>query len=512
MRSVQSLKIVEMLRLRSLGLSQRQIAQSSGCAKSTVGDTLKRCADVSLDYETAKTMSDEALQVLLYPKNANATRIPDPDWDAVSKKLSRRKKLNLQYLWEEYRKENPTGLSYSQYCARYRKYRKDSEKSISLHEERVAGEVLQVDWIGDVMPCVHDPKTKITQDAHFFVSVLGVSGYPYVEAFPDEKEISWVQAHVNALDYYNGLPRILRPDNCKTAVKTPKYYEPDINSAYWDFSQHYGIAVLPARSRKPKDKSLVEESIGWLETWLLEYLHGQEFFSFYELNEAISERVEELVRRPFKKKKGTRLSVFEEIDKPALRPLPERYIVAEMITRRVSDNLHVEYASFYYSVPFKHHKEQVILRATPLTIEIIDKNQNRIASHKRRYKGPSYVTETSHLPKSHQFVKRFREFDGTRYRNWAKSIGDSTYFVINSLLTESEAEEQGYKSCMGILQSSKKYGEERLEAACGMAMNLGSCRFSTVSNILKKGLDKLPAVSEKPTPEHENIRGSEYYV
>jgi len=510
MRSVPSMKIVEMLRLKSLGLTQREIARSSGCAKSTIGDTLKRCDEVSLDFETAKAMTDEALQALLYPKKVAATRKPEPDWEAVSIELSRRKNLNLQYIWEEYRKVDPDGLSYSQYCARYRAYRKKQER-LSLHEERIAGQIMQVDWIGNVLPCVYDPKTGIAQDAHFFASALGVSGFPYVEAFPDEKELNWIQAHVNALNYYGGVPRIVLPDNVKTAIKTPRYYEPAINSAYWDFSQHYGIAVMPARSRKARDKGLIEESVGWLETWLLEYIHGQKFFSFYELNETLSKRVEELIHRSFKKKKGTRLSVFEEIDKPALRPLPERYVIADMLTRRVSDNLHVEYDNFYYSVPFKYHKEQVVIRATPLTIEIIDKDHNRIASHRRRYKGRLYVTETSHLPENHQAVKRFREFDGARYRSWAKSIGENTYYVINSLLTESAAEEQGYRSCMGILQFSKEYGEERLDAACGKARELGACRYMTVKNILKNNLDKLSAPSVKPTPAHVNIRGSEYY-
>ncbi len=282
------MKIIEMLRLSEMGLSQRQIASGAGCAKSTVGDVLKLCRERGVSYEDASRMSDTALHGLLYPPTEPVKPVrSEPDWKAVSEELAKHKNLNLQFMWEEYRAQNPDGLSYSRYCKLYRRYREAARRELSLYCERRAGEVMEVDWMGDTLPCVHDSATGGTMTAHFFVAVLGYSGMPYVEAFPNEQEPSWIQAHVNALNYYGGVPRIIQPDNCKTAVKTPKYYEPVISSAYWELARHYEVAVIPARVRKPRDKPLVEQTVGWLETWLLGKLRNQIFFSFHELNKAI---------------------------------------------------------------------------------------------------------------------------------------------------------------------------------------------------------------------------------
>ena len=146
-------------------------------------------------------------------------------------------------------------------------------------------------------------------------------------------------------------------------------------------------------------------------------------------------------------------------------------------------------------------------------IEILDKNRVRVASHQRRYSVSEnrYSTDVAHMPRNHQVVHLARQFDGGRYRNWAANIGENAYFIIDNLLTAGKAEEQGYKSCMGILQFSKKYGDQRLEAACKRARSLGSCTYSTVGKILKNGLENAASGTPKPTPGHENIRGSEYY-
>jgi len=364
------------------------------------------------------------------------------------------------------------------------------------------------------LPCVVDSETGELITAHFFVAVMGYSGLPYVEAFPNEQEQNWIVANVNALHYYGGVPRIIVPDNCKTAVKTPRYYEPIINTAYWELAQHYEVAIIPARARKPQDKPLVEQSVGWLETWLLGKLRKQKFFSFYELNKTILKYMRELSAKPFQKREGSRQSDFQEIDKPALRPLPpQRYEIADIVARSVGDNYHVEYAGFYYSVPYTLHKERVILRATTKTIEILDKNHIRMASHKRRLAASDgrYVSNEDHMPPNHRAVYQSRQFDGNRYRSWAKNIGENAFFIIDNLLTSGKIEEQGFKSCMGVLQLSKKYSDARLESACRRARALGSHTYSTVKTILKNGVEDIVEDIPKPTPEHENIRGSEYY-
>jgi len=508
------MKIIEILRLTGMGLSQRQIAQSAGCARSTVGEVLSRCRENGLDYDSAKTLTDEQLQTLLYPDSgANRPKKPEPDWKYVHNELVKHRNLNLQFMWEEYRQQTPDGLGYSRFCEKYRCYRKQSGRPVSLHQERAAGEEMEVDWMGDVLPCVINTETGEIADAHFFVAVLGNSGMPYVEAFPDEKQMSWIQAHVNALQYYGGVPRIIIPDNCKTAVKSPKYYEPVINSAYWELAEHYEVAVIPARARKPRDKPAVEQSVGWLETWLLGKLRNQRFFSFAELNRMVRRYILELSKRPYQNREGSRYSIFHELDRPALRPLPrQRFEVAEIVARRVPDNYHVEYDGFYYSVPFTLHGQMVSLRATATVIEILDKNHIRVASHVRKTNGKRYVSDTLHMPPHHLAVHESRQYDGGRYRSWAKNIGENTYHVIDGLLNSYKIEEQAYKSCMGILQFSKKYDSTRLEAACTKARLLNALSYTTVRNILKNGLDGSASGMAKPTPEHENIRGRGYYV
>ena len=365
MERVNTVKIVEMLKLAELGFSHRQIASGAGCGKTTVSKVLKLCKDKGITFEAASAMTDETLQKTIYPEAVKQPEPSEPDWKAVHEEIAKNKHLNLQYLWEEYRQNYPDGLSYSRFCVHYRKYREASGRQVSLHNERKAGELMEVDWMGDTLPCVSDSETGELIAAHFFVAIMGYSGYPYVEAFPNEQEVSWITANVNALHYYGGVPRAVIPDNCKTAVKTPKYYEPVINSAYWELAQHYEVAILPARSRKPKDKPVVEQTVGWLETWLLGKLRHQKFFSFTELNRAIRKYLRELSSRPFQKREGSRQSDFDGIDKPALRPLPaQRYEIADVVFRRVGDNYHVEYAGTGY--PLHSDKYAVMLYLEPI--------------------------------------------------------------------------------------------------------------------------------------------------
>jgi transposase len=507
------MKIIDLLRLSESGLSQRALAASAGCGKTTIVRLQRRFCALGLTYAAASGMSDEELHRVLYPEKAGSNS-PQPNWSAVHEELVKHKNLNLRFLWEEYRVQHPAGMSYSRFCERYRTYREASGREVSLYHERRAGEIMEVDWMGKTLPCVVDSATGEVREAHFFVAVLGYSHYPYVEAFPHEREPNWIAAHVNALSYYGGVPRTIVPDNCKTAVKTPKYIEPTVNSAYWELAQHYEVAVVPARARKPKDKPVVEQSVGWLQTWLLGKLRNQTFFSFHELNAAIRTYLRELSDRPFQKRDGSRQSEFAKVDKPALRPLPaHKYELADVKLKRVGDNYHLEYDGFHYSVPYTLHKQQVILRATHTTVEVLDTRRTRVASHVRQYsaKGGRYVTNVAHMPPHHRAVHEARGFDGRRYRAWAKSVGENTRFIIDGILSAGKVEEQGYRACMALLQLTRTYGNQRLEAACKRARQLGSHTYTTVKTLLKNGLEEAPPTGAKPTPGHENIRGGAYY-
>jgi len=514
MRCEEPVKIIEILRLREQGYSQRDIASSVKCGKTTVSEVERRSRSYGLSYEKAAVMTNNELKALLYPDSFGSRFQKDePEWKAIHQRLQTHKRLNLQYIWEEYRQENTNGLGYSQFCKRYARWRNTTGKHVVMAREREPGREMFVDWMGDVLPCVIDRTTGEVLDAHFFVATLGDSNYPYVEAFPDEKQDKWLSAHVHALKYIGGIPRVIVPDNLRSAVSKPQYYDPKLNPAYRDLAVHYDVAVIPARIREPKDKATVEGCVGWLETWMLEWLRGRQYFSFEALNIEIRERLSQLVERPYQKRRGSRRSIYETVDKPALRPLPlTHYQHAEYVVRRVPDNYHVEWDSFYYSVPYTLYRQQVTLRVTTDMVEIINDNRERVALHQKRTIGSRYVTKSEHMPERHRVMQNLNRFDGKRYREWAKNIGEHTYFVVDSMLSSQHIEETAYRSCMGILQAANRYGNHRLESACGKARIMKACTYTTVSNILKNGLDKLSERPvPKPTPIHENLRGAAAY-
>ena len=514
------MKITEILRLKEMGLfNYREIAASVGCSKTTVGDVLSRCKDCGLTYEAAVGMTQEQINSLVYPESFGPKQVKEePDWERIHARLQSSRKINLQYIWEnDYRPEHPDGYSYSRFCAKYSAWKDATGKHVILPQEREPGKELFIDWMGDTLPCVTDYNTGEAFEAHFFVTTLGDSSYPFVEAFPDETQINWNQGHIDALSWYGGLPRIFVPDNCKTAVVHTNLYDPGLNHAYRDLARHYNIAIIPARIKKPRDKPSVESGVGWLETWLLEWLKGEIYFSFEALNHDIRERIAELAKRKFKHREGSRESVFLALDKPNLRPLPKEPFESfkTKLVNRVPNNYHLEYDGFYYSVPYRYYRQSAVMHIFAKKIEVFTKDGERIAIHQRRFSGRKYVTDPEHMPENHKAVVEFRAYDGKYYRSKGYSIGKATGLFIDKLLEKADFEEQAYKSCIGVIGFSKKYGDTRVEKACEKALALNSVAYSTLRNILKNGQESQPATVSKtdadtPTPKHENLRIGEW--
>ena len=520
MRCLDTMIITEILRLKEMNFTLREIGSSVGCSKTTVGEILSRCKECGLTYDDAKASSAERLKELIYPDSFGRKQVKEePDWESIHKRLATSRRLNLQFIWEEeYRPEHPDGYSYSRFCARYNDWKDKTGKHVILAQEREPGKELFIDWMGDTLPCVMDYATRELHEAHFFVTTLGEGSYPFVEAFPDETQMNWNQAHVDALNWYGGVPKVFVPDNCKTAVIHTSLYDPMINQAYMALARHYQVAVMPARVRKPKDKPSVESGVGWLETWLLEWLTGKLYYSYEALNHDIRERLLELVEKNFKHRPGSRKSIFLALDKPALRPLPKDAFESYETTmvKTVGNNYHVQYDGFYYSVPYSYYNQGVYIHAYAKRIEIFDCMGNRIAFHNRHFSGKRYVTTFEHMPKNHQAVVEFGRYDGAYYRSQARWIGASASQFVETLLSNAEFEEQAYKSCMAVISFSRKYGKERTEKACAKAIALHSVTYTTLKNILKNGQDKKPVKSfdssdaDTPTPYHENLRIGEW--
>jgi transposase len=504
-------KIKDILRLNgACQLSHRQIAGSCGVARSTVAETLRRAAAAGLTWPLPENLTDPELEARLYPATPEPTPTsrPVPDWATVHQELTR-PGVTLTLLWQEYRAAHPDGYQYSRFCDHYRAWLTTLDRC--LRQEHRAGEKLFVDYAGQTVP-VRDRHTGAVREAQIFVAVLGASNYTYAEATWTQTLPDWIASHVRAFAYVGGSPQILVPDNLKSGVTKACRYEPDLNPTYADLAQHDGVAVIPARVRKPRDKAKVEAGVLLVERWILACLRNQTFFSLADLNAALATYLERLNTRPFKKLPGSRRSVFDAVDRPALQPLPaEPYVYAEWRKARVNIDGHVEVEGHYYSVPAPLLHAPLDVRLTATTIECFHKGQ-RVASHVRSTEKGRHTTVVAHLPQAHQ---RARAWPPSRLIQWAETVGPATGAVVAAIMTRRPHPEQGYRSCLGLLRLGREYGPARLEAACRRAQALEAVAFKSIQSILKTGLDQQPLPERAPTAplllEHAHVRGATYY-
>ncbi len=510
MRSIHMVKIREILRLQSLGVSIRAISQSCNCSRNTVREILRTANLQGLSWPLPADMDDAVLMKVIYPSSSEPTsRKPEPDYQYIHEEL-KRPHVNLRLLWTEFKTQQPDGLAYSQFCNRYRNWAVRT-KAV-MHLDHKPGYEMYVDWAGTKMQII-DSETGEILSAHLFVSTIGASSYPYVEAFPSECLENWITAHINAFRYYGGIPQLLIPDSLKTGVKRACNYDPELNKTYLELSEHYGCAIVPARIKKPKDKSPVEGAVGDISTWITAALRHQRFFSFYQLNLSIREKLSEFSRKPFQKKEGSRESAFLELDLPVLKQLPTKaYEMALWKVSTVSFNYHIEVERMYYSVPYNYIQKKVDVKISTFIIEVYF-NHIRISSHQRLHgKAGQYSTNPEHMPPNH---KEYVQWDSNRFLAWACKIGDHTRELVQQVLASRKVEQQAYKSCFGLLKLADRYTAFRLENACQKALELNSPSYTTVNNILKNGMDKVdaPIVLSKNNivPMHSHIRGAKYY-
>ena len=512
-RRISMRKIREVLRLKwQHELGNRKIAHSCSISHSTVREYLHRARQAGLSWPLPEDFDDGALEKLLFPPpgsmSADGPRMPDMKY--IHREL-KRKSVTLQLLWYEYKEANPQGYQYSRFCELYRQWA--GKLDVCLRQHHRAGEKLFIDYAGQTVP-IYDPTSGHVSRAYLFVATLGASNYTFAEATMNQELPSWIKLHVHAFDFFGAVAEILVPDNVKTGVKNPCRYEPDINPTYQELAQHYGTTVIPARAGKPKDKAKVETSVLCAERWILAALRNHKFFSLAELNKAIAEKLVEFNRRKFNKFDTTRKALFEDLDRPALKPLPRRpFEYPEWKKARVNIDYHIEVDRHYYSVPYQLVKEQVDVRVTDSIIEVLFKNR-RVASHARSYRQGKFTTLREHMPKSHQ---KYLEWTPSRIIRWAGENGPNTQELITHVLKNRPHPEQGFRSCLGIMRLAKRYCPERLEAACKRAMVIRGYSYKSVESILKNGLDKQPLLfGQTPKPKkpvnHPNIRGKQYYL
>jgi transposase len=507
-------KIKEVLRLHfEHQQSARQIAKSCNIARSTVKEYLHRAEQTKLIWPLSPEMDDTTLENQLFPPppliSSEKRQMPPMDYLHRERK---RKGVTLQLLWHEYKETNPEGYQYSQFCERYRQW--TQKLDLCLRQEYRAGEKLFVDYAGQTIP-IQDPLTGVTQEAYLFVATLGASNYTFAEATLSRDLPSWIQSHVHAFEFFHGAPEILIPDNLKTGVTHPCRYEPDINPTYSDLAEHYGTVVIPARVYKAKDKAKVESAVLIAERWILATLRNHTFFHLEELNQAIRVKLQDFNLRKFQKLETTRQDLFETLDRPALKPLPEKpYEYADWKKPTVNIDYHIEIDHHYYSVPYQLAREQVEARITLTTIEILFKHK-RVASHPRSYRKGGFTTLKEHMPKAHQ---QYLEWSPSRIIRWAQQLGPNTEKLVTHILENKPHPQQGFRSCLGIIRLGKQYSKERLEAACAYALSIHGFFYKSVQSILKNKLDQKHTLLPKKEDsalilplQHPNIRGKEYY-
>ena len=504
-------KIKEALRLHSLGLKQQQIASSCCISQSTVSEYLQAAQLAGLTWPDVASLHERELAARLFPERVVAVRqgqYPPPDFAVIHQELRTHKHVTLQLLWEEYFQTCPNGYRYSRFCELYHRWR--AKQDVVLRQQHRPGEKVFVDWAGDTVP-VYDGKTGEPRPASIFVAVLGASSYTFAQARWTQTLPDWIGAHIDAFEFFGGVPEIAVPDNPKTGVNKACRYEPDLNRTYQEMAAHYGVAVIPARPAKPRDKAKVEAGVLLVERWILAALRKRKFFSLTELDEAVAELLERLNHRPFRKREGTRRTLFETLDQPALRPLPaERYQYGEWRTARVNIDYHVEFERHYYSVPYQLTGQAVELRASSATVEVFHRGV-RVASHVRSSVPHDASTVTEHRPKSHQ---KHLEWTPSRLVQWAASVGPSTAGVCQRILDSKPHPEMGFRSCLGIFRLAKQYSTERMEAAARRALSLNACSYQSLKSILERNLDRLPVEvtpPDRPPVEHDNIRGADYF-
>jgi transposase len=513
--------IREVLRLyHELARSNREISMATGLSKGSVSEYLRRARDCGLTWEVARELGERELEAQLFKtpgRNEPASRIPI-DFEWVHREM-KRKGVTLQLLWVEYseaarhdeRGRRPYG--YSQFCDLYREFR--GRVDVVMRQEHRAGEKCFVDYSG-LQPTIVDRETGEVVKVELFVAVLGASGFTFAEATRSQQRDEFIGSMARAFEYFGGVTEITVPDQLKSAVAVSDRFDPDLNPTFAEFGEHFGTAVIPARPRKPRDKAKVESTVQVAQRWLLARVRNVTFFSLEDLNVALAALLEQLNDAPFQKLEGTRRSVYEAVDKPALRPLPvRRFEPSTWKKATVHIDHHVEYDGRYYSVPHALVGSKLWVRATVSAIELL-LDGKRVASHGRSYnpKG-TYVTVDAHRPKSH---RQYGAWPPTRIIAWATELGPRTGALVDAIMRDRPHPEQGYRSCLALIRDAKRYPVERIEAACARALSIGAPTRRSVLAILKNGLDQIPLENDDDDAQlrlpiaHGNVRGSDYYA
>lgn len=496
-------------------MSRDTVARALRISKGTVVNTLKRFNSSRLIWPLEQ-MPDSALEKRLFPSDTGQTPVKTtvavPDMKYIDKELHR-KHVTLKLLWREYEKEHPDGMSRPTF---YRYCKKHLPKDVDMKMIHKAGDKLFVDFSGDSMPYI-DRDTGEIRNTELFVCSWGASNYTFAEAVETQCARDFVLPHVNAFEFFKCIPFALVPDNTKSAVRKVDRYEPFLHPLYEKMAEHYGIAVLPARVRAPKDKAVVEGNVGFVQRYILGGLRNRQFFSLFEINEAIREMLAALNNEPMPSYGNqTRYQRFCMLDAEHARPLPaSRFeMVAVKLNATVAPNYHFRFDDHFYSVPHPLARGKVDVYQTENVIEVYH-DGTHVARHRKQRPNFDYTTKPEHMPPNHRFVRGWSE---EWFINKSEDIGPSTTEAVKIIMKRRKHPQQGFNSALGVLNLAKKYTPERLEQAATRAIRFNNPTLRSIRCILEHNLDKKPLdepsrseLQSKTVLTHQNIRGAAYY-
>jgi len=507
------IKIRQILRLHTQGHSKLKIAMQTGVARNTLKKYLAAFTASGLSFEQINVLSDKDLEDMFVkpedkPLNEKLQTLFSL-FPGIDKEL-KKKGVTRQMLWQHYRQGNPNGLGLSQFKQYYAQWK--AQVNPTMHMEHKAGDKMYIDFAGEKLHYT-DPQNGQPQPVEVFVGILGASQLTYVEGVMTQQKEDLIAVCENTLHYYQGVPAAIVPDNLKSAVTQSSKYEPTLNETFADFASHYGTTVLPARAFRPRDKALVENAVRLIYSRIYVKVRAGRYYSLVELNAAIREALEAHNNALLSGRNYSRRQLFDEIERAALMPLPAlRYELKKQLFATVAKNGHAALGpdKHYYSVPYRFIGKKVKLLYSRHTVEIYY-NYERIALHRRSKSPYQYTTEKEHLASTHRFVS---EWTPDHFAEWAGSIHEDVRLYVLKVLDRKQHPEQAYKSCMGILGFAKKVGHERLIKACQRALGYGAYNYKTIQKILDLQLDQKDAPDETDQlsmPQHDNIRGGQYY-
>jgi len=512
-KTISMIKIRQILRLHTQGHSKLKIAMQTGVARNTLKKYLAAFTASGLSFEQINVLSDKDLEDMFVkpedkPLNEKLQTLFSL-FPGIDKEL-KKKGVTRQMLWQQYRQGNPNGLGLSQFKQYYAQWK--AQVNPTMHMEHKAGDKMYIDFAGEKLHYT-DPQNGQPQPVEVFVGILGASQLTYVEGVMTQQKEDLIAVCENTLHYYQGVPAAIVPDNLKSAVTQSSKYEPTLNETFADFASHYGTTVLPARAFRPRDKALVENAVRLIYSRIYVKVRAGRYYSLVELNAAIREALEAHNNALLSGRNYSRRQLFDEIERAALMPLPAlRYELKKQLFATVAKNGHAALGpdKHYYSVPYRFIGKKVKLLYSRHTVEIYY-NYERIALHRRSKSPYQYTTEKEHLASTHRFVS---EWTPDHFAEWAGSIHEDVRLYVLKVLDRKQHPEQAYKSCMGILGFAKKVGHERLIKACQRALGYGAYNYKTIQKILDLQLDQKDAPDETDQlsmPQHDNIRGGQYY-